>query len=77
MAQLIVRNIDQELVRRLKLRAARHGRSMEAEHRDILRQALMASESGETLKDLLQAMPAVGDDADFARIQDQGREVEL
>lgn len=77
MAQLIVRNIDQELVRRLKLRAARHGRSMEAEHRDILRQALMAAEAGETLKDLLLAMPAVGDDTDFARMQDHGREVEL
>jgi plasmid stability protein len=40
MAQLIVRNLDQELVARLKLRAAEHGRSAEAEHREILRQAL-------------------------------------
>ncbi|MGH6943336.1 MAG: FitA-like ribbon-helix-helix domain-containing protein [Geminicoccaceae bacterium] len=37
---LIVRNVDDELVRRLKLRAARHGRSAEAEHREILEQAL-------------------------------------
>ncbi|MEC4595054.1 MULTISPECIES: FitA-like ribbon-helix-helix domain-containing protein [Nitrospirillum] len=37
---LTVRGLDEELVRRLKLRAARHGRSMEAECRDILRQAL-------------------------------------
>ena len=40
MAQLIVRNLDQELVARLKRRAAEHGRSAEAEHREILRQAL-------------------------------------
>ena len=40
MAQLIVRNLDEELVLRLKLRAAEHGRSAEAEHREILRQAL-------------------------------------
>ena len=40
MAQLIVRNIDAGLVARLKLRAAQHGRSAEAEHREILRQAL-------------------------------------
>jgi antitoxin FitA len=40
MAQLIVRNLDQELVARLKLRAAEHGHSAEAEHREILRQAL-------------------------------------
>jgi plasmid stability protein len=33
---LIVRNVDDELVRRLKMRAARHNRSAEAEHREIL-----------------------------------------
>ena len=37
---LHVRNLDDELVVRLKRRAARHGRSGEAEHREILRQAL-------------------------------------
>jgi len=37
---LTVRGLDEELVRRLKLRAARLGRSMEAECREILRQAL-------------------------------------
>jgi len=41
MAQLIVRNLHEELVARLKLRAAEHGRSDEAEHREILRQALV------------------------------------
>lgn len=40
MASLHVRNVDDELVQRLKLRAARKGRSAEAEHREILRQAL-------------------------------------
>ena len=39
---LIVRNLDDELVVRLRQRAARHGRSVEAEHRDILRHALSA-----------------------------------
>jgi plasmid stability protein len=37
---LHVRNLDDDLIRRLKRRAARHGRSTEAEHREILRQAL-------------------------------------
>ncbi|HWH61065.1 MAG TPA: hypothetical protein VN682_25805 [Terriglobales bacterium] len=41
---LHVRNLDEELVTRLKRRAARHGRSAEAEHREILRQALAAEE---------------------------------
>jgi plasmid stability protein len=39
-SQLHVRNLDDETVARLKRRAARHGRSVEAEHREILRQAL-------------------------------------
>lgn len=40
MASLHVRNIDDDIVGRLKERAARHGRSAEAEHREILRAAL-------------------------------------
>jgi len=39
-SDLHVRNIDDDLIARLKGRAARHGRSTEAEHREILRQAL-------------------------------------
>ena len=41
MAQLTVRNVNDQLVRALKRRAAEHGRSAEAEHREILRQALL------------------------------------
>lgn len=36
MAQFVVRNIEEEVKKRLHQRAARHGRSMEAEVRDIL-----------------------------------------
>jgi len=39
---LHVRNLDDDLIARLKRRAARHGRSTEGEHREILRQALAA-----------------------------------
>ena len=45
---LHVRNLDDELVTRLKRRAARHGRSTEAEHREILRQALAAEAEDRT-----------------------------
>ena len=41
---LHVRNLDRDLIARLKRRAARHGRSTEAEHREILRQALANEE---------------------------------
>jgi plasmid stability protein len=40
MASLSVRNLDDDLILRLKRRAARHGRSAEAEARDILRRSL-------------------------------------
>ena len=40
MGSLIVRGVDDDLITRLKDRAAAHGRSAEAEHRDILRRAL-------------------------------------
>lgn len=76
MAQLIVRNLEEEIVRALKLRAAQSGRSAEEEHREILRRAL-GPRSSRSFKDALTAMPDVGDDADFARSDDLGREVEL
>ena len=41
MASLHVRNLDETLVARLKERAAHNGRSAEAEHREILRAALV------------------------------------
>lgn len=40
MAQLTVRGVDDELASALKARAARAGRSAEAEHRRILEEAL-------------------------------------
>lgn len=39
MASLTIRNIDDEVKARLRLRAARHGRSMEEEARVILKRA--------------------------------------
>lgn len=44
---LSVRNVDDVLITRLKRRAARHGRSAEAEMRDILRQALEGEADGD------------------------------
>lgn len=41
MAQLTVRNVDDQVVLALKQRAAARGRSAEAEHREILRRALL------------------------------------
>ena len=40
MAQFVVRNLEASVTRRLKKRAERHGRSMEEEVRQILRNAV-------------------------------------
>jgi antitoxin FitA len=77
MAQLIVRNLPEDVVRGLKLRAVQHGRSAEAEHRRILEEALRPRRSRKTLKETLLAIPRVGEDADFARLRDTGRAVRL
>ena len=45
MAQILVRNLDEPLKRRLQKRAKRHGRSMEAEVREILRDVLKLEEN--------------------------------
>jgi len=55
---LQVRNLDDELIGRLKRRAAAHGRSTEAEHREILKQALSA-EIEPTFEELAAQMRAL------------------
>ena len=44
MAQVIVRKLEDTVKRKLQRRAARHGRSMEEEVRDILRNAVKDEE---------------------------------
>jgi plasmid stability protein len=49
MASITIRNIDDRLKSKLRIRAAAHGRSMEEEVRDILRSALAVTEPKENL----------------------------
>lgn len=77
MAQLLVRDIETDVVRELKVRAARHGHSAEEEHRQILREALGPKEPTRSLKQMLLAMPDAGEDLDFERPEDRGRSVVL
>jgi len=68
MANLIVRNIDDDIARALKQRARQHGISAEAEHRQILEQVLIRPKK-KSFIEVLSQMPDVGEDADFARMQ--------
>ncbi len=45
MASMTIRDIDEKLKAKLRIQAARHGRSMEDEARDILRTALSVEAS--------------------------------
>ena len=69
MADLIVRRIDPALVDALRQRAARNGRSAEAEHREILASVLRRPRR-RTLAEVLAVMPNVCRDEDFARAED-------
>ena len=74
MAQLVVRNIDEAVVKALKLRAAARGVSAEAEHREILREALLSRKrKGASFKRMLATMPEVGADEDFVFERDLDR----
>ena len=72
MAQLMVRNLPDELVRALKQRAAKRNRSAEQEHREILKSALQGP-GRRRLADVLASMPDVGEDRDFERQQSDRR----
>lgn len=69
MANLLVRGVDDALVQRLREQAAAHGRSVEAEHREILARALRRPRK-RSLAGVLMSMPDVGEDADFGRVDD-------
>jgi len=80
MAELTVREIEPDLVAKLKERADEHSRSVEEEHREILRDALLGNEKATpplTYEAYLRTMPDVGTDADFARIGGSIRDINL
>jgi antitoxin FitA len=69
MASLIVRNVDEAISNALKVQASQHGINAEAEHRQILAQALLRPQK-KSFSEALRQIPDVGTDADFARVQD-------
>jgi len=66
MANLIVRNLNPRVVAALKQRAARHGRSAEAEHRMLLESVLMHP-SRMSFSEAIATIPNVGRDEDYQR----------
>jgi antitoxin FitA len=80
MAELLVRDVEPAIVTKLKQRAEQHRRSIEDEHRAILRDVLLTGDQetpGLTFEAYLRKMPDVGTDADFSRIGGSLRDVNL
>ncbi|MDA8112199.1 MAG: hypothetical protein M0T83_07085 [Nitrospiraceae bacterium] len=61
---LVVRNVDEDIAKALKERALSHGRSAEAEHREILMDVLKRPKR-RSIAEVLADMPDVGRDEDF------------
>jgi plasmid stability protein len=66
MADLVVRDIDDDIIQALQERAECSGRSVEAQHRLILTQALLVPEK-RIFAAILAAMPDVGRDLERSR----------
>mgnify|MGYP003662343100 CR=1 FL=1 len=78
MAQLLVRNIEDGLVKNLRKRASADGVSVEEAHRRLLRAALNegADAPAQTFADYLERIPT-DDGDDFERARDLPRDVEV
>lgn len=76
MAQLIVRDIENAVKSRLQKRARRHGQSMEAEIRDILRDVVSREESSQGLGSQIAGFfTKVGIDSDIPELR--GHEIKI
>lgn len=77
MSQLLVRNIPESLVKRLKRRAVEHGVSAEEEHRRILSEALRHPGEKEsepyTLFDHIRKLGEIAPDLEFGRKRRRGK----
>ena len=70
MSQLLVRDIPESLVKKLKRRAVENGVSAEEEHRRILKAALAESaekKKPRTLKDAFEELGEIAPDFEFVR----------
>jgi plasmid stability protein len=77
MPQILIRQLDDSIVRKLRAKAAAEGVSAEEEARRILRRSLVGEVPEMPLLDFLRTMPAVEDDRIFARPKRKPRRVAL
>lgn len=80
MIELVVRQVEPEIIAKLKERADQHCHSVEDELRQILKDALLTKDTlplMPSFEEYLHSMPNVGTDDDFSRIEGSIRDVDL
>jgi antitoxin FitA len=77
MAQLLVRDLEEEVVQALRQKAVKEGTSVEEAHRRLLRSVLLSQKTAKTFKEALLEMPDDGDDTTFKRARRKSRNVVL
>jgi antitoxin FitA len=75
MAQLLVRDLEEEVVQALRQRAAEEGTSVEEAHRRLLRSFLLHKKPSKTFKEALLEMPDDGDHSIFQRVERKPRKI--
>jgi len=77
MPQILIRRLDHQVVRKLRVKAAADGVSAEEEARRILRRSLTGEIPSMSLIDFIRTMPDVGDGRIFRRPKRKLRKVTL
>ena len=77
MPQILIRQLNAAIVRKLRAKAAAEGVSAEEEARRILRRSLVGDVPSMPLIDFLRTMPDVDDDRIFRRRKRKPRKIVL
>ncbi len=78
MAQILIRKLEDSVVRKLRAKAASEGISAEEAARRILRRSLTGSAPAVSLIDYIRSMPDMGeDDSIFERPKNKPRKVKI
>lgn len=75
--QILIRQLDDAVVRKLRAKAAAEGVSAEEEARRILRRSLVGDVPKMPLMEFLRTMPEIGDEPIFRRSKRKQRRVSL
>lgn len=77
MTKIDLEYLSEDIRRQLEQQAALHGCSVESELESILKDVFGRQAQESSLKELLLAMPDVGEDADFNLFRDTARQIKL